>query len=82
MRCKNITNYYNFLRFVKGNYLSTNDESNMIYTGSTILLNNFFGPNSQYFTQKYNYLFMMAAQNKGNPWFNVYSNYRNENAQN
>jgi len=54
----------------------------MIYTGSTILLNNFFGPNSQYFTQKYNYLFMMAAQNKGNPWFNVYSNYRNENAQN
>lgn len=36
----------NYAMFVKGNYLSTNDESNMIYTGSTILLNNFFGPNS------------------------------------
>ena len=58
-----------------GNFLSTDLEANFQYTASQIRQTGAFGANSRYYTQKYEGLFMMAAENVAANWFKVWSNY-------
>jgi hypothetical protein len=61
--------------FDGGNYLATTDELDFDYSDDVITTASFFGPESRYFTKKYEGLFVFAAENNGENSFSVWSNY-------
>ena len=65
-----------------GNFLSTDLEENFQYTSSQIRQAGTFGANSRYYTQKYQGLFMMAAENVAANKFKVQSNYGSDGSGN
>jgi hypothetical protein len=64
--------------FDGGNILNTELASKISYSDSVIADSDFFGQGSRYFTQKYDGLFVFAADNNGAQEFTVVSNYGND----